>query len=157
LVDAFKGVQVVISTVGIVALGQQKDLARAAKEAGVKLFAPSEYGGQSHLITHFVYLAKKEIQDYLKEIKLPYTLFYTGVFPDTFFTPCARVPPLPVWVSFSNLISLVPSAGILPVGRSLLVLPKILSASLLVRTSRGSSPMGSRSFLPLGWNGALCA
>jgi len=87
LVDAFKGVEVVISTVTFAASGQQKHLARAAKEAGVKLFAPSEYGSQSHMVTHPIHLAKKEIQDYLKEIKLPYTLFYTGVFSDLFFAP----------------------------------------------------------------------
>ena len=102
-----------ISMISFWALDQQKDLARAAKEAGVKLFAPSEYGGQSHKATDVAYPAKKEIQDYLKEIDLPYTLFYTGLFTDHFFVPYACVLLLPVQVSFSNLMSLVPLGGIL--------------------------------------------
>ena len=146
-----------ISTLGFRALGLQKDLARAAKEAGVKLFAPSEYGGQSHEFANIISSAKKEIQDYLKEIKLPYTLFYTGVFSDIFFAPYACLTPLPVSVSFSDLMSLASLGGIWLVGRSLTVPPTNLSPSLLVRTSCGLSVMCSRSFLPLGWNGVLSA
>lgn len=46
LVDAFRGAEVVISTVSYRAVDQQRQLARAAKEAEVKIFAPSEYGGE---------------------------------------------------------------------------------------------------------------
>ena len=106
-----------ISMISFWALGQQKDLARAAKEAGVKLFAPSEHGGQSHKATDAAYPAKKVIQDYLEEIDLLYTLFYTGLFTDQFFVPYACVVLLPVQVSFSNLMSLVSLGGILVVGR----------------------------------------
>ena len=88
LVDAFREVEVVISTVAYRAVDQQKDLARAAKEAGVKLFAPSEYGGETHRATdHELFLTKKRIHQYLEEIKLPYTLFYSGPTPDFFLSP----------------------------------------------------------------------
>ena len=95
LVDAFKGVEVVISTVGFTGLESQKALARAAKEAGVKLFSPSDYGGQSHKGgDHFIYQAKKAIQDYLREINLPYTTFYTGPIPGLFLIPYVCTPLL---------------------------------------------------------------
>lgn len=157
LVDAFKGVEVVISTVGFAACGQQKQLARAAKEAGVKLFSPSEYGNQSHMVTHALHLAKKEIQDYLKEIGLPYTLFYTGIFSDFYFDPYACMSPLPVCASFSNPMILVSMDGILLAERLPTVPPTNLSPSLLVRTLRGSSPMCLRSFLPLDRSGVSSA
>lgn len=121
LVDAFKGVEVVISTIPFSALETQKPLARAAKEAGVKIFVPSEYGGQSHKGgDHFIYQAKKATQDYLREINLPYTLLYTGPMPGMFLIPYASTPPLPVWALVPNPMSLATSSGILPVGRSLM-------------------------------------
>jgi len=93
LVDAFRGVEVVISTVAYRAVDQQRQLAQAAKEAGVKTFAPSEYGGETHRVTdHALFLTKKRIHEYLEEIKLPYTLFYTGPTPDFFLSPYVGVP-----------------------------------------------------------------
>ena len=81
-----------VSTIAYRALDQQKCLARAAKEAGVKLFAPSEYGGETHRAKdHPLFLAKKTIQEYLEEIKLPYTLFYTGI-TDFLLAPYACEP-----------------------------------------------------------------
>lgn len=103
LVDAFRGVEIVISAIGFRALERQKCLARAAKEAGVKIFVPSEYGGETHKTEGQVYfLAKKGIQEYLEEIKLPYTLFYTGSSPDFFLTSYACIPHHPFQCSFLN-------------------------------------------------------
>lgn len=44
LVEALQGIDVVISTFGTEGLAHQPALARAAKEAGAKLFVPSEFG-----------------------------------------------------------------------------------------------------------------
>ncbi len=43
--NALTGVDVVISTVALTALDLQPGIAEAAKEVGVKLFVPSEFGG----------------------------------------------------------------------------------------------------------------
>ena len=44
---ALTGVDVVISTVPMTALDVQEKIAAAAKEVDVKLFVPSEYGGET--------------------------------------------------------------------------------------------------------------
>ncbi|KAK7460417.1 hypothetical protein VKT23_009137 [Stygiomarasmius scandens] len=81
LVDIFKknSTDVVISTLSNAAIWDaQKKSALAAKEAGVKLFSPSEYG----IVT--IGLAgsladKDEFAEYLKSIELPYARFFTGM------------------------------------------------------------------------------
>ena len=87
---AFKGTEVVISTVSTApeAVQSQRVLADAAKEAGVKIFAPSEFGGIT--LSPSAPL-KIKIHDYLKEIGLPYVVFYTGAWTDRIFTPCVPV------------------------------------------------------------------
>ena len=64
----------------------QKALADAAKTAGVKIFAPSEYGSPDVKLGGGIAL-KKQIHEYLREIGLPYAIFYTGPFPDMMFVP----------------------------------------------------------------------
>ena len=64
----------------------QKVLADAAKAAGVKIFAPSEYGSPSMKLGGGVAL-KKQIHDYLREIGLPYVILYTGPAADVLFSP----------------------------------------------------------------------
>jgi hypothetical protein len=66
-----------ISTVGPFAMGTQLDVARAAKAAGVQLFVPAEYGVY---VTDGLNGQKKAVQDLLKELDLPYAVFYTGLF-----------------------------------------------------------------------------
>ncbi|KZP32597.1 NAD(P)-binding protein [Athelia psychrophila] len=76
------GVEVVVSTVGGAALPQQQLLGDAAKQAGVKLFVPSEFG------TSTLGLADQEgplglkakFGEYLAEIGLPSTRVFTGNF-----------------------------------------------------------------------------
>ncbi|EEB90288.1 hypothetical protein MPER_11521 [Moniliophthora perniciosa FA553] len=60
------GIEVVVSAIAGSALVEQKALADAAKKAGVKLFAPSEFG-----VTN---------REYLKSNDLPWTRFFTGAF-----------------------------------------------------------------------------
>ncbi|KAI0258375.1 NAD-binding protein [Gloeopeniophorella convolvens] len=83
--SAFAGIDVAISTIAGVALGLQASIAEAAKEAGVKLFVPSEFGGVTEGATEGLFTAKANIQTQLKAIGIPYTLFYTGPFSDFVF------------------------------------------------------------------------
>ena len=88
LVAAFEGVEVAISTVKNVVDGiqGQKALADAAKAAGVKIFSPSEYGSPSVKVEGGM-MFKGQIHDHLREIRLPYALFYTGPWSDVIFHP----------------------------------------------------------------------
>jgi len=94
LLGAFDGVDVVISAVsgGPDVIQGQKVLADAAKAAGVKIFAPSEYGGPSAKLEGLVAL-KGEIRDYLREIELPYAILYTGPWTDVIFYPQVSLYP----------------------------------------------------------------
>ena len=84
---ALTGVDVVISTVPIPALDVQEKIAAAAKEVGVKLFVPSEYGGVSEGQTEGVSGAKANVQGQLKALGMPYAAFYTGPFADYAWVP----------------------------------------------------------------------
>lgn len=97
------GVDVVISTLRDDGLDLQKDVVRAAKVAGVKLFVPSEFGKNTlgetsdcqcfqfhrRVDTNFKTMldlkVKAETHTLLKELALPYALFFTGVWPEMLF------------------------------------------------------------------------
>ncbi|KAI9448450.1 NAD-P-binding protein [Lactarius indigo] len=84
---ALTGVDVVISAISGMALDVQPGVAEAAKEVGVKLFVPSEFGTPTEGATEGFYGAKANIQEQLKVIGIPYALFYTGGFADSFWVP----------------------------------------------------------------------
>ena len=69
------------------ALDLQPGIAEAAKEVGVKLFVPSEFGGPTEGETGVFLGDKANIQEQLKDIGIPYTLFYTGGFSDYVWVP----------------------------------------------------------------------
>ena len=87
--DALTNIDVVISTVPPTALDVQLGIAEAAKEAGVKLFVPSEFGGVTEGATEGVKGSKARVQDQLKAVGIPYTLFYTGAYADFIWVPYA--------------------------------------------------------------------
>jgi len=87
IVAAFKGIDVVISTLGVGVVDQQDVLARAAKAAGVKLFVPSEYGVTTENATSGPLLIKKKFAESLKEINLPYVKIFTGLWTDYCLAP----------------------------------------------------------------------
>jgi len=89
--NALAGVEVVISTISGAALDVQGKIAEAAKEAGVKLFIPSEFGGTTEGETEGMFGEKAGIQAQLKALGVPYAAFYTGPFADY------------VWAGFVNL------------------------------------------------------
>ena len=84
---ALAGVDVVISTISWMALDVQPGIAEAAKEAGVKLFVPSEFGGPTEGKAEGILGEKANFQELLRAIGLPYSLFYTGVFSDYVWIP----------------------------------------------------------------------
>ncbi|KAJ7454839.1 hypothetical protein FB451DRAFT_656431 [Mycena latifolia] len=75
-------VEVVLSTLGTPASAAQKPLVEAAKLAGVKLFAPSEYGMATDGYEEGVLGDKKRIAEDLKAAGIPSARFYTGLFPE---------------------------------------------------------------------------
>ena len=78
---------VVISTIPGAVIDLQPGIAEAAKEVGVQLFIPSEFGGSTEGETEGYLGAKAKIQEQLKAIGIPYALFYTGGFADYLWTP----------------------------------------------------------------------
>ncbi|KAI0066750.1 NAD-P-binding protein [Artomyces pyxidatus] len=89
LAAALTGIDVVVSTLGRVSaigVGPQAAVAAAAKEAGVGLFVPSEFGGVAEG-TGGMAAEKGNFRAYLQAIGLAYVLFYTGVFADYAWSP----------------------------------------------------------------------
>ena len=84
---ALIGVDVVISTIAVVVLHLQPRIAEAAKEVGVKLFVPSEFGVPAEGATDGPFREKAYIKEQLKAIGIRYALFYNGAFADHIWTP----------------------------------------------------------------------
>ncbi|KZP04207.1 NAD(P)-binding protein [Athelia psychrophila] len=77
--------EVVISTVSFQALGHQHGLGDAAKQAGVKLFVPSEFGVDTAEYNEALQNVKTELAAHLKNIGLPSARIFNGLF--TTFLP----------------------------------------------------------------------
>lgn len=118
--DALRGVQVVVSAISDASevekrrSGEAKSLeelpgfkaqvavAKIAKEVGVSLFVPSEYGYPTHTIpsdSAMFLVGKKHFLDYLRKIDLPWLIVYAGTFaqrePDpTPLLPCTPETPM---------------------------------------------------------------
>ncbi|KAF8590766.1 NAD-P-binding protein [Ramaria rubella] len=82
IIDALKGSEVVLSALRDDGLDIQTNVIRAAKDANVKLFVPSEYGRNTVGDTSEYLKVKADAQALLKELGLPYTLFFTGLWPE---------------------------------------------------------------------------
>lgn len=85
LVDGLRGIDVVISTLGMGGSPAQNALADAAKEAGARLFVPSEWAAPTigYKESESVgYPDKIKVHEHLKAIDLPYALFFTGGWSD---------------------------------------------------------------------------
>jgi len=90
LKNAVTGADVVISTLTHVppALQAQHLLAEQAKAAGVKLFVPSEFGDPTDRENpQGAFAVKQSVHHKLKELDLPYALFFTGPHLDYVFIP----------------------------------------------------------------------
>ncbi|KAJ7184435.1 hypothetical protein C8R46DRAFT_1299418 [Mycena filopes] len=73
-------VDVVLSTISTRGLDAQGPLVEAAKIAGVKLFAPSEYGFPTEGQTEGALGMKMQVVDHLRRLGIPTVQFYTGLF-----------------------------------------------------------------------------
>ena len=80
--NALTSVDVVISTISGAALDVQGKISAAAKEADVKLFIPSDFGGITEGETEGLFGEKSNIQGQLRALGVPYAIFYTGPFSD---------------------------------------------------------------------------
>jgi uncharacterized protein YbjT (DUF2867 family) len=88
--QALAGVHVVISTINWQpqVIDVQAKIAAAAKEVGVQLFCPSEFGGISENDTEGIFATKAATQEKLKAMGVPYAAFYNGPFSDMVWIPC---------------------------------------------------------------------
>lgn len=106
LVGAFRGQDIVISTISTSALGDQIAIAKAAVDAGVKRFLPAEFGMDTSSdlclqVAPCTFL-KKDVLKYLQqnEDKISWTGVYCGLWIDY-----VRPPLLPLLLSpFGNLL-----------------------------------------------------
>jgi uncharacterized protein YbjT (DUF2867 family) len=89
LVAGLKGVDVLIACLPRDALLTQIPLAKAAKDAGVALFVPSEFGDPvtSNAPPDSVPGLKWQVQEACKEAGMPTLIFWTGPFPDYCIIP----------------------------------------------------------------------
>ncbi|EIW85575.1 NAD(P)-binding protein [Coniophora puteana RWD-64-598 SS2] len=74
------GIEVLISAVGSAGTASQHALIDAAKQAGVRLFVPSEFGLPTEGVTNVHHLAKANVPIYAKSIGLPTLRVYNGLF-----------------------------------------------------------------------------
>ncbi|TDL19860.1 NAD-binding protein [Rickenella mellea] len=86
-VDALRGVDVVISTAYYTTIPAQKQLADAAKKAGVKRFIPNDWATPCIRGIRKFYDDKGAIQDYIREIGLGYTFIDVGLWHQAIFPP----------------------------------------------------------------------
>lgn len=82
LQSALRGIDVVISTLGGAALPLQPAVGDAAKAVGVKLFVPSEFGGNTLGATEGFFALKNAQREYLESIGLPWAVFFNGPWSD---------------------------------------------------------------------------
>lgn len=93
--NAITGADVVISALTHTpsAIQAQRLLVEQAKAAGVKLFVPSEFGDRTDGANpEGAFGLKQSVQHKLKELDLPYAIFFTGPHPDFIFVPYVLSP-----------------------------------------------------------------
>jgi len=79
--DKLKAIDVIVSTLGSSVVTSQISLAQAAKEAGVKLFLPSEYGFDFALAPELtIFDGKRAVRKAIESIGINYTYIITGGF-----------------------------------------------------------------------------
>ena len=87
LLPVLKGVEVVITALAHDALEKQKDVIKAAKTAGVKLFVTSEYGVPTDKVTAGIWLARVHLDNWFKEFGFPYVRVFCGGWPEYVLRP----------------------------------------------------------------------
>lgn len=87
ILAALEGVDVLISTIGYRGLAAQDILCAQAKDAGVKLFVPSEYGARSDEMEDESFAIKEKFRQKLIANDINYTVFYSGFWADFDLNP----------------------------------------------------------------------
>ncbi|QRV93615.1 NmrA-like family domain-containing protein 1 [Ceratobasidium sp. AG-Ba] len=89
LVNALQGVEVLLSAVAINAILAQLPLVKAAKEANVSVFFPSEYGGrcENNDSRLQMFRDKQKVIDAAKDAGLPIAGLATGPWPEYAISP----------------------------------------------------------------------
>ncbi|KAE9378972.1 NAD(P)-binding protein [Stipitochalara longipes BDJ] len=117
LVEALRGIHTVLSFTQLLADPEntsQKNLIDASIAAGVKRFAPSEWGSASAIDMPW-WAGKDEIKEYLKKVNetekvLEYTLFQPGLFLEYLAYPyktAKHLEPLNTMIDFQNRRAIV--------------------------------------------------
>jgi len=84
--DKLKGIDVIVSALGMpAAISSQTVLAHAAKEAGVKLFVPSEYGWNYDKVDVRSLVVKVQARREIEKIGLNHIYISTGAFYESLF------------------------------------------------------------------------
>lgn len=81
-----EGIEVVVTALNFAALERQKDLIKAAKAAGVKLFVATDYGVPTDHVTTGIWSTKAQLNDWFKGFGFPYTRVHCGVWPEYIFS-----------------------------------------------------------------------
>jgi hypothetical protein len=89
---ALKGVDAIVATLGFTGLQLQVPIAKAAKAAGVRLFAPSEFGVPTDSSSG-PFAVKHVIAEEIHALGLPTARVFTGGFSDFIWGPCVFVCP----------------------------------------------------------------
>ncbi|KAJ6465918.1 NAD-P-binding protein [Mycena vitilis] len=83
ILEALRGVDVLMCTIGFAGIDAETVLYEQAKKApSLKLFVPSEYGARSDRMSDRVFAVKEDIRQKLVADHIKYTVFYTGLWAD---------------------------------------------------------------------------
>ncbi|KAH8745960.1 hypothetical protein BGZ57DRAFT_836676 [Hyaloscypha finlandica] len=109
LIESLRGIHTVLSFTQVMDYTPQENLIDAAIAAGVKRFAPSQWGSASTIDMPW-WAGKDKIKEYLEKVNengkvLEYSLFQPGLFLDYLATPyktAKYVEPLNTMIDFQN-------------------------------------------------------
>jgi hypothetical protein len=82
ILPSLKGVEVVITALAGAAHDKQKDIIKAAKTAGARLFVSSDYGISTDNVTAGIWLPKVHSDQWLREFGFPYVRVLCGLWPE---------------------------------------------------------------------------
>ncbi|KAM5545173.1 hypothetical protein V8D89_001284 [Ganoderma adspersum] len=97
LKKSLTGADILVCTVVVWALGAQRDIIRAAKEVGVQRVVPCDFGAIGARGVRALYDEKLDIQDFVKELGVPYTFIDVGLWMQLYLPlPLRSHAPQPV-------------------------------------------------------------
>jgi len=82
VVDALVGIDVLIATIGMHVMAEQLKIITPAKNAGVKLFVPCEWGDNTDGRPERLFQVKQKVRAESQRAGLPYAAFFHGPWPE---------------------------------------------------------------------------